>query len=294
MLSVATLHRVDAITRTANAIIEGDLSSRVPLRGTGDDLDRLAETLNRMLDRISGLLENLRQVSNDIAHDLRTPLTRLRNRLSSASTLEDPAERGRAVESAIVETDGILDTFTALLRIAQLESGTRKAGFRPVDLSLLMARLAEDYRPAAEDEGKSLAAAIQPGISTIGDKELLTHMVANLIDNAIQHTAAGTKILVTLASVESAPVVEVADDGVGVPEDEREKVFRRFYRLDRSRTTDGSGLGLAFVAAVAELHRVEIKMLDNSPGLRVRLQFPRPSAPISLPAANRPNGMSDL
>lgn len=282
MLSVATLHRVDAITRTANAIIEGDLSSRVPLRGTGDDLDRLAETLNRMLDRISGLLENLRQVSNDIAHDLRTPLTRLRNRLSAASAIKGEAEHARAVELALIETDGILNTFTAMLRIAQLESGTRKAGFRPVDLSLLVERLAEDYRPAAEDEGKSLAAAIEPGLSTVGDKELLTNMVANLIDNAIQHTARDTTISVTLTSASSAPVVEVADDGLGVPEDQREKVFRRFYRLDRSRTTEGSGLGLAFVAAVAELHHVEIKMLDNSPGLRVRLQFPRPSAPMPL------------
>lgn len=277
LLSVAFLKRVDAITKTADAIIEGDLARRIPLRGDGDDFDRLSATLNRMLDRISGLLENLRQVTNDIAHDLRTPLTRLRNQLFAASGTRNETELHAAIEDAIGETDEILATFAAVLRIAQVEAGTRKAGFQELDLSQAFERAADDFRPAAEEEGKTLVAEIHPGLTARGDKELVTHMLANLIDNAIQHTATGTRITVSLVNSPAGVAGSVADNGVGVPEDEREKIFRRFYRLERSRTTKGSGLGLAFVAAVADLHQIDLKVQDNSPGLRVVMRFPQAS-----------------
>ncbi len=278
VLSLGFLRRVDAINRTSRAIIEGRLAERVPTRGTGDELDRLAINLNEMLDRVQALMESLRHVSNDIAHDLRTPLGRLRQRLEDARLrarrLEDYET---AVDRAIADTDAILATFSALLRIAQIESGTRKASFSAVDLSGVFRSIADAYGAVAEDRGQTLTAVVAPGVGVRGDRELLMQMLANLVENAIRHTPEGSRIGFVLERGADGPVGIVSDTGPGIPPEARDEVFQRFYRLDRSRSTPGSGLGLSLVAAIAEAHGIAITLADNKPGLEVRLHFPPPT-----------------
>lgn len=274
VLSLGFLWRVDAINRTSRAIIEGNLTDRVPTRGTGDELDRLALNLNEMLDRVQALMESLRQVSSDIAHDLRTPLSRLRQRLEGARREAHRIEDYEtAVDQAIADADGILKTFAALLRIAQIEAGTRKAAFSTVDLSGVFRSIMETYGAVAEDRGQTLAATIEPDIRVRGDRELLTQMLSNLVENAIRHTPEGTRIGLALEHRPAGAVGIVADNGPGIPAAAREKVFRRFFRLERSRSTAGSGLGLSLVAAVADLHGIAITLADNEPGLKVLLDF---------------------
>jgi len=274
LLSSAFLRRVDAIGRTAEAIINGNLHSRVPLRGTNDNFDRLSATLNRMLDQIQLLMESLSQVSNDIAHALRTPLGRLRQKLEAARANSGANSKcTMTIDAALDETDNILDTFSALLRIAQIESGTRTAGFREIDLSKLFETVSEAFSAVAEDEGKILTAKIAPSVKFWGDGDLISEMLANLLDNAIRHTPQGAQIEVTLVNHGSQLVASVADNGPGVPQSERERIFRRFYRLERSIGTSGTGLGLSLVAAVAELHGMQFRASDNAPGLRMTLTF---------------------
>jgi signal transduction histidine kinase len=275
LLSAAFLRRVDMITRTADAIIDGDLSRRIERTGSGDDFDHLSATLNVMLDRIAGLMENLRQVSNDIAHDLRTPLSRLRQDLEEAQKRDlTAADFKRVIEGAVAEADVLLETFSALLRIAQIEAGTRRSAFRPVDLSDVVRTVAEAYAPAVEESGRTLRAEIADGVQVNGDRGLLSQLFVNLVENALHHTPPGTTITLRLSRQPAGAVAEVTDTGPGIPEDERAKVLRRFYRLERSRTTPGSGLGLSTVAAIVELHHAAIGLLDNAPGLRVVIRFP--------------------
>jgi signal transduction histidine kinase len=283
LLSRAFLTRVDAIARTAEAIIGGDLARRVPVRGTDDDLDRLAGTLNRMLDRIGTLLESLRQVSSDIAHDLRTPLTRLYQRLEDARAhARSVAEYEAAVDAALAEAEGLLATFSALLRIAQVEGASSRAGFRATDLSAVVEAVADAYRPDAEAAGHQLNATVAPGITVQGDQELLTQAVANLVENALRHTPAGTVIRVRLTDDPGGGVVlAVEDDGPGVLPEDLPHLTDRFYRGEQSRTTPGNGLGLSLVEAVADLHRARLDIEPLSPGLRVSLAFARSSAPRS-------------
>lgn len=264
--------RLAAISGTAEAIIDGDLARRVPVRGSDDDLDRLAITINRMLDRIAQLMESLRQVSNDVAHDLRTPLTRLRQRLEMS--LGSEAERGAAIEGALTDLDAILDTFAALLRIAQIEGGARRAGFRPTDLSAIAGNVADAFMPSAEDVQRIIVLDAPSPLLIEGDPELLTQMVVNLVENALRHTPAGARIVVQTSRRNGQPTLAVIDDGPGVPEAERERVFDRFHRLEASRSTPGSGLGLALVAAVARLHGGEATLRDAGPGLEARVSFP--------------------
>ncbi len=274
-LSLALLKRVETIRQTAEAIIAGDLSQRVPVRGVDDDLDRLSQTLNSMLDRISDLISSLRQVSADIAHDLKTPLTRLRRGLEEAQTQVHSADEYNAhIESAIVHVDEILATFSALLRIAQIEAGTRRIGFRDVDLSAIFSTVAHAFAPAAEDAGKSLRYDISPNIRFWGDFELLTQMMANIIENAVTHTPKGVHISVRLRCEDGAIIGVVSDDGFGVPSEEYERLFQRFYRLERSRSTPGNGLGLSLVKAVADLHSVRLDVRGANPGLEVYMRFP--------------------
>ena len=274
LLSRAFLQRLDAITHTAEAIIGGNLRSRVPLRGTNDNFDRLSATLNQMLDRIQVLMESLTQVSSDIAHALRTPLGRLRQKLEVArASASTNGECERAIDAAVAETEQILGTFLALLRIAQLEAATRSAGFGEVDLSKLFASVADAYIPVAEDQGKAIAVKVAPSIKTWGDKDLLTEMLANLLDNAITHTPAGARIEVRLTNGANHVMASVSDDGPGIPPEERGRIFGRFVRLERSIHTPGSGLGLSLVAAVAELHGVKLTAEDNHPGLRMTMTF---------------------
>jgi len=276
VLSRAFLARVDAISRTAEAIIEGDLGRRVPVRGTGDDLDRLAGTLNRMLDRIGALMDSLHQVSSDVAHDLRTPLSRLYQRLEDARAhARSIPEYEAAIDAAVREAEGLLDTFAALLRIAQVEGASPRAGFREVNLSAVAETVADAYRPDAEEAGHRLSATVAPGVVIDGDQELLTQAVANLVENALRHTPSGSHIGIHLVRDGAAHAcLTVEDDGPGVEHDDLPRLVHRFYRGERSRTTPGNGLGLSLVAAVAELHGAVLHLEPGAPGLRATLRFP--------------------
>ena len=267
--------RMQTVAASAARIVAGDLGARVPRSGRGDEFDLLAEALNAMLARIQSLMEGMRQVSNDIAHDLRTPLAHLRQRLEAAAREADSVDAFRgAIERALADVDGVLATFAALLRIAQIESRQRRAGFATVDLSALLNTLTEDYRPVLEELGRRFDVAIAPGLRTHGDRALLTQLLVNLIENALRHTPAGTPIALRLEAGPRAAVMSVADAGPGIPPPERARVLGRFVRLDAARSTPGSGLGLALVAAVADLHGIALTFEDNHPGLRVRLDFP--------------------
>lgn len=274
-LSSRFLKRIEAMNRTAEAIIEGDLKRRVPRRGAGDDLDKLAATLNRMLDRITGLMESLRHVSNDVAHDLRTPMGRLRHILEeSRRTARTPEQLGDAIDRALGEVDGILDTFGAILRIAQIESGSRRSGFQKLVLSDLVRDVCDSYAPSFEDSSKTLLREIEPAVWVNGDRELLIQSLANLLENALAHTPPHATVTVGLRRTDGRIELTVADDGTGVPEGERERIFQRFYRLEHSRTVAGNGLGLNMVAGVAELHAGTVVASDNRPGLRVAMSLP--------------------
>lgn len=275
-LSQLFLRRVDAISRTAEAIIAGDLSQRIPVRGTGDDLDYLAGTLNRMLDRIGALMESARQASNNIAHDLRTPLSHLGQRLEDARAhATTVADYQQALDGARQQIDALLTTFASLLRIAEVEAGAQRAAFSYVDLSAIAETVAEAFTPAAEEQGDELTGAITPGLTVYGDRELLTQMLANLVENALHHTPPGTQVRVLLSTGSAGVALAVEDNGPGIPETERERVLQRFYRLEQSRTTPGSGLGLSLVAAIAELHGASLRLEDARPGLRISVTLPR-------------------
>jgi signal transduction histidine kinase len=276
LLSRAFLRRVDAIARTAEAIIGGDLTRRMPMRGTGDDLDRLASTLNRMLNRIGVLMDSLRQVSSDVAHDLRTPLSRLYQRLEHArANARSVSEYESATDAALGEAEGLLETFSALLRIAQVEGASPRAGFRDVNLSAVTETVSDAYRLDAEDADHQLTATISPGITVSGDQELLTQALANLVENALRHTPSGTHISVSLTgSSEDGVLLLVEDDGPGVAAVDLPRLTDRFYRGERSRTTSGNGLGLSLVSAVAELHGAKLSVDAMEPGLRLSLLFP--------------------
>jgi signal transduction histidine kinase len=275
-LGFGFVQRIEAISKTTQTIISGHLAQRIPVKGSDDELDRLSTTLNDMLDRIEMLMETTRQVSNDIAHDLRTPLSRLRRRMEALVLSEaEPSVLRAEVTAAIGELDEILSTFTALLRIAEIEAHGRRSGFADTDLSGLFSALAETYQPVAEDAGQDLKSSIQDGIVVHGDTDLLTQLLSNLIENAIRHCPAGSTIRLDLRhNAAGGAVGSVSDDGPGIPADEQQKVFRRFYRLERSRTTPGSGLGLALSAAVADVHGVTLTLRDNAPGARFELFFP--------------------
>jgi signal transduction histidine kinase len=274
LMSVSVLRRIEAVSKTSRDIIQGDLARRIPLNGSGDEFDHLAESLNAMLDRIGVLMDGLRQVSTDIAHDLRTPLTRLRQRLELAQ--QRPPEAGElhaTLGAALAEIDAILQTFGALLRIAQIESGARKASFRAVDLSELLRTVAEVYQPAIEEKSQTLREDIAAGVTVNGDRELLTQLFANLMENASRHCDKGACIELSAQRTKAGVEVVVADNGNGIPEYMREKVLQRFVRLDASRTTPGNGLGLALAHAVAGLHDAQFELGDNKPGLRVGVRF---------------------
>jgi len=274
-LSSRFLKRIEAITKTAEAIIEGDLKRRIPRRGAPDDLDRLAATLNRMLDRNSSLTESLKHLSNDIAHDLRTPLGRLRRELETARTNQlSPEDYHAVIEHSVTEVDDILNMFGAILRVAQIESGNRRSGFQRFCLSALVVDVCETFGPALEEDGRTLRQEIEPDLWIRGDHELVTLSLANLLENAAAHTPLDARITVSLRRAQDGVELDVADDGQGVPESERKRIFQRFYRLETSRTTPGNGLGLSIVAAVAEVHGAQLNAADNRPGLRIAMVFP--------------------
>jgi signal transduction histidine kinase len=275
MMSWSTVRRIDAINQASREIMTGDLSQRIPTKGTGDDFDRLAEGLNSMLDQIELLMEGVRSVSDNIAHDLRTPLTRLRGQLEMLQGLEPGSEEHKAlVDRSVGEADSLLTTFSALLRIAQIEAGSRRANFVEVDLTALLQDVADYYAPLAHDKEQALETALAREVSVRGDRDLLFQAFANVVDNAIKYTPTGGRIRLFLSRRdEGGPEAIVSDSGPGVPEDEKERIWERFYRADQARASPGSGLGLSLVAAVARLHGADIAAEDNRPGLRVVWRF---------------------
>ncbi|TJV04233.1 MAG: HAMP domain-containing protein [Mesorhizobium sp.] len=277
LLASRVQRRLDGIAATMVDVSHGRLDTRIPLTGKGDDIDLVSIQVNAALDRLSGLVEGMKQVSANIAHDLKTPLNRLQMILESAA---DRARQDQDVSGDLADarTEGhqINETFDALLRIAQIEAGARKARFTDVDLGEILETIAEIYADVAEDDGKLLS-LVQPreGADRIhGDRELLTQMFANLVENALRHCTPGTTIKLSVARQGGHVVGSVADNGPGIPAEEREKVFQRLYRLDHSRSTPGSGLGLSLVRAIADLHGASIALEDCEPGLAVVVGFP--------------------
>jgi signal transduction histidine kinase len=278
LMSMGSLRRVEEIGRAGQEIVATDLNRRVAVRGTGDEFDRLAMSLNAMLDRIQTLMEGLNQVSSDIAHDLRTPLTRLRQRLELGQRGESTiGSLRKSLEDAMRDVDGILETFGALLRIAQIEACSQEIEFTSVNVSALVEQLVEFYSPFAEEHGHTLYGSIEPGLRVNGDAELLTQALCNLIENAIRHSRAGA-VQISAWRRARAVLVDVADPGPGIPPGFRDKVFQRFFRLERSRTTPGTGLGLSLVAAVVRMHHADVKFADDEDTFMVRVRFARVDA----------------
>lgn len=261
--------RLERINSTAREVMAGDLRQRVPRRGANDQFDRLADNLNAMLDRIENLMAGVRQVSDNIAHDLRTPLTRLRWRLEKLREAHDP----QLLDEAMQEADGLLQTFHAVLRIAEVESGSRRR-FTTVDLSALARDVGELYEPVAAESDQAFEVHAEDGVRTTGDRDVIFQALTNMADNAVKYTPGGGQITVTVKRIAEGVELCVSDTGPGVPADKRQDVLKRFYRLEESRGSPGSGLGLSLVAAVAQLHRGELRLEDNDPGLRVRLILP--------------------
>ena len=280
IFSSTVMRRIQAITRTCRNIMSGDLSQRVAVSRQNDELGQLSLSINAMLDQIERLMNGMRQVSDNVAHDLRTPLTRLRSRLESAARhMDDPAER-ETIEGAIADADSLLATFAALLRIARAEAGMQR-NFVDINLNGLAEEVVDLYGPLAEDKGLEFVTQFEPGVIARGDPNLIGQALANLLDNAIKYTEKGS-VTVALTKHGGRPAIVVADTGPGVPAAFREKVLERLFRLEQSRTSPGSGLGLSLVAAVAKSHGLELKLEDNMPGLRVILRFPV-QQPAALP-----------
>jgi signal transduction histidine kinase len=272
------LRRLDRVNRSVERIMEGSLTERLPTIGMSSEFDHLSTNLNRMLARIEALMEGVRNVATDIAHDLRTPLTRLRQRLEKIRDSSVGSATEAEIQAALTQLDDILGVFRALLRISTLEAGTGRQRIVDVDLSDLVTRVADAYRAVAEDAGHVLSAAIAPDMSGRADPEMLTQAVTNLIDNAIIHTPSGCHVSVELYRRADGIVIAVADDGPGVAENERSRVLERFYRTDSSRGTPGAGLGLALVSAVAHIHDGDLTLTDNRPGLRAELRLANSAA----------------
>ena len=275
LLGRRTAAKIERINQTTQAIMAGDLAGRVPLSANNDDLDELAGNLNRMLDRIQALMEDLRRVSDNIAHDLRTPLTRLRQSLEKAS----PDDRGGQIQSAIGEADNLLATFNALLRIVRLEGQVPNQEAAPLSLAALVKDVAEFYEPFAEEGGQKLLTDIREDAQVPGDRHLLFQALANLVENALKYSPADAEVVLGLECDGRSARISVADNGPGIPPEERERVFRRFYRLDQSRSGAGNGLGLSLVRAVVLRHNGRIELADNQPGLRavITLNLPPPA-----------------
>jgi signal transduction histidine kinase len=277
VMSRTILRRIDSINQAAERIMRAGVKHRMPVRGRDDEFDRLAENLNRMLDEIERLLGSIRAVTNNIAHDLRSPLSRLRNRLEAALADHDTERRHETIERAIAETDSMLATFNALLSIADAEAGTSRGNLLPVDLVALGHDVAELYEPLVEEQGLVFETSLDGPATVSGNRQLLFQAIGNLIDNATKYGAGGGRVRLAVHNGAGGPEVVVADRGPGIPESDRTRVLERFVRLDSSRSTPGNGLGLSLVAAIARLHDAALKLDDNAPGLRVTLRF-KPAA----------------
>jgi signal transduction histidine kinase len=273
-----TVARIEQINATSRAIMQSGLDKRIPLRGSHDEWDRVAENLNLMLERIEILVGEVKQVSDNVAHDLRTPLTRMRGRLEKAYHGPRNSEDDQSlIGDTIADLDAVLRIFSSITRIAQIETQARQGAFRTVNLVEIASEVVELYDAAAEPAGTRLTLTGDREALVTGDRDLIFDAIANLVDNAIKHGRSGGHVVVANENIDGSAVISISDDGRGIPPQEREHVFKRFYRLEHSRYTPGNGLGLSLVAAVARLHGARIEMLDNAPGLTVRLWFSAPA-----------------
>ena len=279
LMSRNFLHRIDSITAASRSIMAGDLSRRVPVSGSGDELDQLSVSLNQMLDQIERLMAGMKEISSNVAHDLRTPLTRLRSRVEAALRTGEPAAQKAALEKTIEEADSLLATFNALLSIARTEAGQVLEALKPVDLRELVTDLAELFAPMAEELGGSLELSANDTVLVKADRQLLAQALSNLLDNALKYGVApgrnSPEIALSLKHSADEAIIAVADRGPGIPDKDRGRVTERFVRLDRARTLPGSGLGLSLAQAIARLHNGKLLLKDNAPGLLVELVLPR-------------------
>jgi signal transduction histidine kinase len=267
--------RLRALSDGAGAIMGGDIRRRMPVGPLHDEFDQLAVALNRMLERIEGLLDNLRQVTAGVAHELRTPLSRLRNHLErGVSDIGSTDPAAPIIEDALRRVDDILALFAAILRIAEIESGETRRLFERVDLSLLATELAETYAPVARDGGRNMLWSVEPGVTVLGDRELLAQACINLLENARTHTPSGTLIRLTLIASGGYACLQVTDNGPGIAKADRSRAVQRFIRLDHGRTTNGHGLGLSLVSVVAGQHNGKLQLRDSGPGLAATIQLP--------------------
>ena len=288
LMSRNMLRKLDTINRISGEIIAGHLARRIPLTGSHDEFDTLAENLNRMLDRIERLMKGMREVTDSVAHDLRTPLNRLRNRLEeSLSRLAADGKNAGEIERAIAETDQLIGTFNALLLIAETDAGTARGALSPLDLTSVASDVCELYEPLAEENTISLTLVPSDAVMIEGNRSLISQALANLVDNAIKYTPAGGRVTICSSSVSGGVELIVADTGPGIPPHERGRVTKRFVRLEASRHSPGTGLGLSLVAAVAHFHGAQLLLEDNAPGLKVTMRFPRlvSRAPVPAPMA---------
>jgi signal transduction histidine kinase len=287
------LGRIDAISTSAHRIMAGDLTRRLPVSGSGDELDRLAEGLNEMLTRMSELMQGLREVSDNIAHDLRTPLTRLRNHAEAALAFGGDADTYRlALEKTIEESESLIKIFNALLLIARAEAGADRDALQRFDVGEAARSVAELYEPIAEEEGVALTVETEGSLAVRGNRELIGQTIANLVDNALKYGAPkeganpGAKLRIAIAARRVGPsvVLTISDRGPGVASADRARVLDRFVRLEGSRSRPGSGLGLSLALAVARMHGGSVELEDNEPGLRVRVTLPAAESAPQLPA----------
>lgn len=277
ILGISTIKKINLINATINEISAGNLSLRIPSRGTDDDYDLLAKNINQMLNQMGKLILGIENISNNIAHDLRTPLTRLRSRLESIEQ-DCSKETAAGIHEALIETDNLLATFNAMLRINKVESGAQKGHFTRLSLNTLLNDVIDFYEPLAEKKGISLS-IITPQNKTIeADKDMLFQVFTNLLDNAIKYTPSQGTITVSINQITQAELNQIqiciTDSGIGIPKSDYKKVLQPFYRLDKHRALQGNGLGLSLVSAIIKLHKGRIEFQDNSPGLKVCIILP--------------------
>ncbi|OYV25038.1 MAG: hypothetical protein B7X08_07195 [Acidocella sp. 20-63-7] len=286
LIAAYSLKRVRAISDASATIMTGDLSRRIESYGIDDELDVLTEELNRMLEMIEHLVENARQVTSDIAHDLRSPLTRLHDRLlriARLTAVRNDSALAAELETTLAQTDLIISLFTALLRLSEIEAGALHGGFLPVNLSALVRTIGDEFAAVAADQDQVLHVDVADHLYIQGDTALLAQMIVNMVENAIRHCPESTPMTLSLAQTEDGGIrLEMADSGPGIPEADRDRVFQRFVRLDCSRHMPGHGLGLPLVRAIAALHGGSATLLDNYPGLRVRIDFATTNSPASM------------
>jgi signal transduction histidine kinase len=282
LLAISAERRLAEINRTTRQIMAGDLSRRAPLKGSDDEHDELAQNINTMLDQIENLLEGMRHVGDSVAHDLRGPITRLRNRLETVAAAAKPSREDLA--DCIAQLDQVLATFNALLRIARVESGAYRSAFTTVDLRPIVRDVCELYQAAAEERQVTLRGEALESVEVFGDRELLAQVLTNLVDNAVKYTPPGGIVRIELSRSGDLARLRVSDSGPGIPPEDRARVLQRFTRLDRARSQPGNGLGLALVNAVTLQHHGRLT-LDNGPGLVVTVELPALSLPLALPSA---------